>query len=129
MKKFKELLTSNEYTKVKELQKLMLEVDSFSSVERYQNEICEIIQRAKERFYSDNPSLIEFNPKSPKHPSSSAKELSVKDILTDNEREEVEYHEAKLLKTMSPIVAKKARLEIEKICRTAKERYNGIDNV
>jgi hypothetical protein len=129
VEKFKELLTKNEYVKVKELQNLMLEVDSFTSVERYQNEISDVIKRAKERFYSNNPSLVKFNPKSLQESSSTAKPLSVKDILTDDEREEVEFYEAKILKSLSPISAKKAQLEIEKICQTAKERHYGIDNV
>ncbi|MGV3467063.1 MAG: hypothetical protein ACO1OT_17435 [Heyndrickxia sp.] len=129
MVKLKEALNSREVDLIEEYQSAILKTDleDRDSVAMYQNLIAELIEKAKKRYYAENPTVISFKT-AELHLEVTNKNNKVYDIFTTEEAQEVEFLRWRLTRSIFPWTRRRNEQKIYTIIEEAKKR-EGIKEV
>ncbi|MFD1736114.1 hypothetical protein ACFSCX_06005 [Bacillus salitolerans] len=126
MPTLKEILHTHELELVKFYQNALLEVDIEDEKATYScyEEMGRIIATAKARYYKENPSILSMKKKSMEsnNPQDTNESATVRDLLTDEEKEEIEFLQWRITKAMTPVGVYINKKKIDKIIEKVKRR-------
>lgn len=129
MVKLKEILNYREIEMMQHFQNNMLnaDIEDLETIEMYQNEIMKLLNKAKERYYEENPSVFPLKSLKTKESDSLRKmTLKARELLTKEEEEEVNFLRWRITKSFTPWGIKQKKNRVNAILKEALKR-NGYD--
>lgn len=127
MVKLKDILNYREIEMMQHFQSIILNtgIEDVESVKKYQDEIKQIINAAKKRYYEENPTIIPLKSDRKKENDPVAK-MTVKSLLTKEEEEEINFLRWRITKSITPWGINRKKKRIDLILEEALKR-NGHD--
>lgn len=124
MVKIKDLLDAREIDMLQFYQQavLQLDIEDNEGINMYQNLIKEMIENAKERYYKENPSITPIKKEGIAKELTNKNTMKVRDLLTEEEAEEVDFLKWRLSKSIFPWTRNRNQRKIETILDEAKRR-------
>lgn len=101
---------------------LQLDIENTEGINLYQNLIKEMNENAKERYYKENPSIVPIKKEGITKDLTNKNTMKVRDLLTMEEAEEVEFLNWRLAKSIFPWSRNRNERKIESILDKAKKR-------
>jgi len=124
MVKIRELMDAREIDMLEHYQRglLQLDIEDTEGINLYQNLIKEMIEKAKERYYKENPSIIPLKKEGiiPDLPNKNT--IKVQELLTSEEVEEIDFLKWRMTKSIFPWTRKRNQRKIESFLDEAKKR-------
>lgn len=127
MVQLKEILNYREIEMMQHFQSIILnaDIEDLETVKKYQDEIQQIINDAKKRYYEENPAIVPMRSDSNKE-NHSVEKMTVKTLLTKEEEAEVNFLRWRITKSITPWGIRKKKKRIDTILEEALKR-NGYD--
>ena len=124
MVKIRDLMDAREIDMLEHYQKglLLLDIEDTEGINMYQNLIKEMIVKAKERYYNENPLIVPLKKEGKVKDLPNYNTIKVFDLLKEEEAEEIDFLKWRLSKSIFPWTKKRNERKIESILDEAKKR-------
>ncbi|MCH6266589.1 hypothetical protein [Neobacillus citreus] len=125
MVKLKEILTYREIEMMQHFQNNMLnaDIEDIKTVEMYQNDIIQLLNKAKKRYYEENPSVVPLKSLKTKESDSLRKmTFKARELLTQEEEEEINFLRWRITNSFTPWGIKQKKNRINAILNEALKR-------
>lgn len=124
MVKIKDLLDAREMDMLEHYQVglVNLDIEDTEGIKMYQKLIFETIQKAKDQYYKENPSIVPIKKEGIGKDLTNKNTIKVYDLLTEEEVEEVNFLKWRLAKSVFPWTRNRNQRKIETILDEAKKR-------
>lgn len=124
MVKISELMDTREIDMLEHYQRglLQLDIEDTEGINLYQKLIIETIEKAKERYYKENPSIVPLKKEGITTDMTNKNTMKFRILLTSEEAEEVDFLKWRLTKSVFPWTRKSNQQKIDSILDEAEKR-------
>jgi hypothetical protein len=124
MSKIKDILCPREKDLINDYQSEILNtnIEDLDRVFYYQNLILSMVQKAKERYYEENPLIVPIKKEEYRKVIESKDTLKIRDLFTKEEVDEVDFLRWRMSKSIFPSTRRRNQKKIEAIITEVKRR-------